>query len=72
MEKRRHDSAPLSFKPPSVSDLGDEVLNRSALSSQVVLVTLSDVLADLGVTELKVVLELINPHDAGNGNAVLL
>jgi len=72
MKKRRHGSAPLSFEPPSVSDLRDEVLDGSTLSSQVVLVTLSNVLADLGVTEFEVVLKFINTHDASNGNAILL
>ena len=53
-------------------ELLQELLERPALAREEILTTLGDVRPNLGVLEFEVVLELVNVHDAGDGDPVLL
>ena len=52
--------------------LSQKLARRSALAGEKLLPALGDVSADLRILELEVVLELVNIHDAGERDAVLL
>jgi len=64
-------ATPLRRPSLPLAEFLEEFLGRAALAGEVLLAALSDVLADLRVPKLKVVLELMNVHDTGDGDAVL-
>ena len=52
-------------------ELCEELLSRAALPGKILLITPPNVVSDPWVLELQVILELVNVHDGGNGDAVL-
>ena len=62
----------LAFRGGLLLELLEQVRSGAALAGSVLLAALADVLADLGVSQLEVVLEFVGAHEAGDGNAVFL
>ncbi len=48
----------------------EEFLGRPTLAGKVLLIALADMFADLGVLKFQVILELVDIHQAGNGDTV--
>ena len=59
--------ARLLFKP----DFGEERIRGAGFARKVIFVALADLVADAGVPQLKVVLQLVGVEDTDDGDAVL-
>ena len=58
--------------PLALGDLSEESTRRPAFAGEVLTIALPDVSANLRIAQLEVVLELVDVHDAGDGNAIFL